>query len=195
MKIFLVRHGQTTGDVEEKYGGNYDDCLTEEGKKQAIMLAEKVSGKNVKNIFCSSKIRAVETAEIISKKIGVESIIVDNLRERNMFGVLSGLTKSDAQEKFPEEVKRLEAHEYNNFVTNSENYKFFVNRIISSFQRLLDECEHDFLIVTHSGPIRVLFREYFKFGEFKNIGDCALIEIEDKEESFKIISIQGAELK
>lgn len=28
MKIFLIRYGETTGDVEDRYGGWYDDHLT-----------------------------------------------------------------------------------------------------------------------------------------------------------------------
>lgn len=34
MKIYLVRHGETTGDVEDRYGGWYDDHLTDRGKEQ-----------------------------------------------------------------------------------------------------------------------------------------------------------------
>lgn len=31
MKIFLIRHGQTTGDIEGLYGGTYDDRLSKKG--------------------------------------------------------------------------------------------------------------------------------------------------------------------
>lgn len=36
MKIYLIRHGQTTGDVEDRYGGAYDDELTDKGKNEAL---------------------------------------------------------------------------------------------------------------------------------------------------------------
>lgn len=45
MKIFLCRHGQTTGDIEDRYGGDYDDHLTDLGKTQAEELANKLQGK------------------------------------------------------------------------------------------------------------------------------------------------------
>ena len=35
MKIFIVRHGETTGDLEDRYGGDYEDHLTLHGKEES----------------------------------------------------------------------------------------------------------------------------------------------------------------
>jgi len=43
MKLFLIRHGQTTGDLEDRYGGTYDDHLTELGHEQLQATAEKLA--------------------------------------------------------------------------------------------------------------------------------------------------------
>jgi broad specificity phosphatase PhoE len=40
MKIFLIRHGETTGDIEDRFGGDYDDHLTEKGRAQSQELAK-----------------------------------------------------------------------------------------------------------------------------------------------------------
>jgi broad specificity phosphatase PhoE len=194
MKIYLARHGQTTGDVEDRYGGSYDDSLTIDGVKQANDLADKLKDKNIKTIYCSPKKRVIETFDEILKKTKANFYIIENLKERNQYGIISGLTKTEALEKFPEEVEKLQQHPYNNFVTNSESYKKFSNRIKYSFNNLVNETEEDFLIITHSGPIRVLFREFFNWGEFKKIGDCALIEIDYNSKEFKLISMCEAEL-
>lgn len=42
MKIYLIRHGQTTGDVEDRYGGAYDDELTDKGKNEAPQISYKL---------------------------------------------------------------------------------------------------------------------------------------------------------
>lgn len=193
MKIYLARHGQSTGDIENKYGGKYDDDLTKEGVLQAQELAKKLFGKNIKYFFSSPLKRAIQTSEIISKEIRVDFDIIDNFRERNMYGDLSGLTKDEAKEKFSEEVEKLEKHPYNTFVTNSEYYKRFVNRLIPSFERIVNEFEGDLLIVTHGGPIKALFRELFSLGEIKKIGDCCLIEIEKENTNYKIVTLDGVE--
>ena len=43
MNIYLVRHGQTTGDLENRYGGDYDDHLTELGKQQSAEVPGKLT--------------------------------------------------------------------------------------------------------------------------------------------------------
>jgi len=67
MRIFLCRHGQTTGDIEDRYGGSYDDHLTDEGIKQSEDLAEKLKKSGIQKIYTSSLIRAKEMSSIIGK--------------------------------------------------------------------------------------------------------------------------------
>ncbi len=106
MKIFLVRHGETTGDLENRYGGNYNDHLTDHGREQLQETANKLSGKDIEIIFTSNLIRAKESAEIITTEINCPVEIIEGIQERN-YGVLAGLTKMEALEKHPEAV---EAH-------------------------------------------------------------------------------------
>lgn len=97
MKIYLMRHGQTTGDIEDKFGGDYDDRLTELGKSQAKELAKKLKNLNIEKIFYSPRIRAAETAEIVNKATNILIEQVDDLRERNAYGILTGKLKSEAK--------------------------------------------------------------------------------------------------
>src|SRR5882724_11287713 len=98
MNIYLMRHAQTTGDVEDRYGGDYDDHLTPLGKQQSTDVAKKLAEKNPKVIYASPKIRARETAQIIKEAISPDTplVIVNDFRERNRYGVLTGLTKQEA---------------------------------------------------------------------------------------------------
>jgi broad specificity phosphatase PhoE len=89
MKIYLIRHGETTGDLEDRYGGAYDDHLTEAGELQAIELGRKLKDKHISCIYHSPKIRAVETANILAQIIAVETILIQNLQERNAYGVFT----------------------------------------------------------------------------------------------------------
>ena len=40
MKIYLIRHGESVSDIENLYGGTFDDELTERGQEQAQELAK-----------------------------------------------------------------------------------------------------------------------------------------------------------
>ena len=45
VKIFLVRHGQTLWNSEQKYMGSSDIALTEDGVRQAEKLADRLAAE------------------------------------------------------------------------------------------------------------------------------------------------------
>jgi len=101
MKLLVIRHGQSEGDVTNTIEGRYDASLTELGIKQASLMADWVAEKyDVDKIFTSPLKRAGRTAEILSKRVGVSVEYDDELMEWNT-GLLSGLNKEYASEKYP----------------------------------------------------------------------------------------------
>ena len=192
MKIYLIRHGETTSDIEERYGGEYDDHLTKKGIKQARELAKKLIDKNIKFIFCSSKIRTKETLEIVNKKLELNYKIVKDLRERNSNGILTGMKIEEAKVKYPDLVELRK--DYKNTLPQGESYLDFKKRILNSFNDILDSDYKSIAIITHGGPIYCIFREIIK-KEIKNIGDCEIIELEKDQDDIKIINLGNAYLE
>ena len=192
MKIYLIRHGQTTGDLEDRYGGDYDDHLTKEGEQQAERLAEKLANSGIEIIFCSPKIRARETADIVSKKIGCKIEVVNDVRERNMYGVLTGMVKAEAREKYPQHVEALKDHRH--AVPESENYEHFGKRIRKALDDVAKLPYGTVAILSHGGPISFIFREILKLGDVA-IEDCGFVELEKNGGSFSVIKMDGMELK
>lgn len=200
MKIFLVRHGQTTGDIEDRYGGDYDDHLSDLGRKQVGELAEMLAGLNINvqptrlnirlniKIISSPKIRAKETAEIISRKIGADVEIADGFRERNRYGILTGMTKTEAKEKYPElaeEVKDLHAT-----IAGAEDYETFRERIHVALAEIVSRNDDTIAIVTHGGPMKLIFEDVFNVKKI-DIDDCGFAEIEDDNGVLKVIKLNG----
>lgn len=176
MKIICIRHGQTTGDVENRYGGDYDDHLSDEGIRQVNDMLSELERKDIELIISSPLIRAQETAQIVSS-LGCPVIIEPGFKERNQYAALSGMTKAEALEKFPESVEKLKNRL--NTIEGAESYEDFSDRISESFQKVLDDREHDCVaIIWHGGPMRCLFRDILNKGELKEIGDCAWAELE-----------------
>jgi probable phosphoglycerate mutase len=174
MKIYLIRHGETTGDLEDRYGGSYDDHLTDTGKEQLRLTASNLVGKGIEKIFSSPLIRAKESSEIIAEKIGVPIEYVNDIQERN-YGVLTGLTKEEAQEKYPEVV---ELHkDPKNTDPEGEGYDDFNERVLEAFQSVSRKDYKIVAIVSHGGPIKVLFRS---LGNelTRNIGDGEIFELD-----------------
>jgi len=190
MKIYLIRHGETTGDVEDRYGGDYDDNLSPNGEVQVRGMTKKIIDSDIEVIYHSPLIRATQTATIIGEFLKVPLVLVEDLRERNNYGELTGMTKKEALEQFPEEVEELEGNPIYHKIPNSEEYFAFAERLINAFNKIVEGEEDTVAIVTHGGPIRVIFRELIGF-EIEGLADCAVIEIEKDEEGTEIIGMDG----
>jgi broad specificity phosphatase PhoE len=65
IKILLVRHGETSWNLEGRFQGRSDVPLNEKGKDQANALARALKGESLTAIYCSPLVRAKETACLI----------------------------------------------------------------------------------------------------------------------------------
>lgn len=190
MRIFIIRHGETTSDVENRYGGDYDDHLTERGISQAKDLAVKLANQGIQIIFSSSRIRAKETSEILNGVLNCNVQIIDDIRERNSYGILTGMEKSEAQNKYPELVNLVK--DYRNTIDGAESYDNFLSRIKSAFDQVVKTPYDSIVIVSHGGPIKCIFRDVLKMGELNDLADCAIIELEKNDLNFEIVKMDGA---
>lgn len=193
MKIYLIRHGQTTGDIENRYGGDYDDELTSEGEIQAHKLSDKIVNSGIQVILCSPLIRAQQTAKILNTKLHCEIKTIENLRERNQNGVLTGMIREEAKLKYPELAEQVK--DYRNQIQGAESYKDFVARIKKAFIEISNTTNYSTIgIVTHGGPIRVVFREILKDREV-DIADCAYAELDSNGRTLTLEARDGIEYK
>lgn len=187
MKIYFIRHGETTGDVEERFGGAYDDHLSEKGREQSEILGAELKDAGIQIVYSSSLMRAMETAAILARHVSgnVRPVveIVDGLVERNQYGPLSGMKKHEAKERHPEHVEAFK--DRHKTIEGAESYEASSARVEDAFRKIVAEAEEKhrdtIAIVSHGGPLRILFRDILKWGEIENIGDCAYALLEKAE--------------
>jgi broad specificity phosphatase PhoE len=193
MKLYLCRHGQTTGDVEDRYGGDYDDHLTGLGIQQAEKLAAEMVNKGIGKIFSSPLTRAKETAQIISLKTG--NLVVEEipeLRERNWYGVLTGMTKGEAKEKYPDQVEMLK--DYRRTLDKGEVYTDFSNRVAEGLNKITSSSYQIVVAVIHGGVFKNIFREMLGGVEITKVDDCGFAELEWDGKKFNILNLNGIEI-
>lgn len=82
-QLILVRHGETVHNVAGIAQGWGDSELSERGQEQVARLAEHLSRFDPDAIYSSPLLRAMTTAESISKSIGLPIKLLDGLREMN----------------------------------------------------------------------------------------------------------------
>ncbi len=177
MKIYFIRHGETTGDVEDRFGGAYDDSLSPRGEEQSRALAEELKDSGIEAIYASSLTRAQETASFLAEATGAPVAVVDGLKERNQYGFLSGMKKSEAKEKHADLVEALKSR--HTTAEGGETYEASSERVAQAFKKVVEEAEakqyKTIAIISHGGPLRILFRDILKWGEIKDIGDLLLL--------------------
>ena len=174
MKLILIRHGQTQGNILNEQGINlftgalnnkYTD-LTEKGIEAAKKLKDNPIIKEISKVYCSDLKRAIDTAKLA--KPGYELHIDKRLRERSL---------GDFEGKYPED---LEDHENYKKYFADENYKKFRRDFIQKApngENYTDVIERtkDFLdslkmdeditigIFSHMHCIRCIFYNLLKF--------------------------------
>jgi broad specificity phosphatase PhoE len=95
--VFL-RHGESVGNAESRWQGQSDYELTEKGRAQARLLAQrwKLEGMKFASIISSPLMRAKETAEIIASALDLSVEFNPILLERNV-GEMEGLTAEEVR--------------------------------------------------------------------------------------------------
>ena len=99
IKLILIRHGESDGNVQRMFCGFKDVELTKKGIYQAERLAYRLKGLQVDAVYCSDLKRAKHTAEIVFGSRGIDIIPSSNLREMN-FGIWEGYTFEEVKLKY-----------------------------------------------------------------------------------------------
>jgi broad specificity phosphatase PhoE len=89
MKVFLVRHGETEGNIAKRHQ-HPDTPLNANGNSQASAVANRLFSRGVTHIISSRQKRALETAEQIAKKNNRIPTAIDLFEEMYRPGYLIG---------------------------------------------------------------------------------------------------------
>ena len=96
--VYIVRHGQTVLNKEGKFRGTANPPLDTTGIREAREVAKLIDAIEISHIFCSDKIRATKTAEIIADGDKHPVHQTENLRALNV-GNYSGKPKTPEAEE------------------------------------------------------------------------------------------------
>ena len=155
--LFAVRHGETEWNLIEKQQGHLDSQLTENGVKQAELLANALKDKNIDVLYSSDLGRAMQTADIIAQKLSLDIQTDIRLRERHL-GIMQNLTKKEFVEKYPEEAACFNTGDPDYVLPNGESARQRYTRCIECAEDLAKrERGKRLLVVSHGGVLNSFF--------------------------------------
>ena len=145
--VLLVRHGQSEGNAEGRFGGHSATPLSPRGRKQAKATATALASESISAIYSSDLYRATETASPLSELTHLPINATDAFRERSV-GVMEGLTFEDAAQQHPDQYAALLRRDFDHVLAGGESYRQLLDRA----QQKLDQ-----IVLAHRGGTIVVF--------------------------------------
>lgn len=194
MKLYLVRHGESIGNVNDIVQGQLNLDLTLKGYEQAEKIGERLKHHKFDKIYTSDLRRAEKTASAIIQHHNNELEINKILRE-----ITHGKYEGSLYSKVPEELlfnyRNNPDHKYD----GGESFNEVIARIKPFYEQLLKYHKgKEILIVAHGHTIRSFltlinqmdrqeekdFREFCKNWDTRNTGIYEIDLTNPKEPQF-----------
>ncbi len=154
MRWLLIRHGESVGNLEWRLQGHQEFILTDQGRAQAELVAQRLAGLEVAAVYSSPIRRAWDTAQAVARGLGLEVQALPDVQEYD-FGELSGLTFVEIRERAPEVATAI-ASRAGQFppYPGEEGRETFRRRVCDALWALEERWPGGTVaLVTHAGPI------------------------------------------
>ena len=153
-----MRHGETAENVQMRYVGTRDEPLTDNGKRQAQMVAAALAQVPVGIVVSSPLRRAADTAARIQEVCQVE-LRMDSRLAEGSFGNWEGRTRDEVLLLGVQDAALLARWESDSSCSppGGESIEKIQKRILSLVEELTDEYHQaSIVLVSHVGPIKAL---------------------------------------
>ena len=154
--VVIIRHGQSQGNAEGRFGGHTDTPLSPRGRKQAEATAKALASEKFSAIYSSDLPRAIETASPLARLVAVPLETTDALRERSV-GVMEGLTFEEAAEQHPEQYQALLRRDFEHVLVGGESYRQTLDRASRQLDEAIEQHKGGRIaLFAHTGTICIL---------------------------------------
>jgi broad specificity phosphatase PhoE len=155
MKILFARHGESQANIlHEISNRGLKHPLTQKGREQASLLAQKLQSQPISHIYSSPVLRAIETTVILANQLCVDYEVTEALREYDL-GELEGKADEKTwqfwQELFDAWTKD---RRWEQSAPGGENFHHVKNRFVPFIEGLIQQyqdTEANLLCIGHGG--------------------------------------------
>ncbi len=180
MRLLIIRHAQTSWNLEGRAQGHVDIEPDSTGLKQISMLSKAMQGESVHEVWSSDLIRCRLTAEAVAEATQSSLLVRADIRERS-FGDWEGSQFTELHKKMAEaaEKKRVNIQEIR--PPNGESFRDVWNRLAPLVAEI-DDVHHNLAIVTHGGTgsllLSLLVRGTLESSKSFRFGNTGISELE-----------------
>jgi broad specificity phosphatase PhoE len=191
-RVLLIRHGETLWNRDRRWQGHADVPLSDEGRAQALRLAEflRGGGSGLHAVYSSDLRRALDTARELARAVGAGLVIDSAWREIDV-GRWTGLCHEEIRERFADEWQRIAAGE-DLPRGGGESFSDFSSRILLRLEELRERHEGEAVaVVTHGGAIRAVLLHalglsWIRLREIEAVANTAVSELHWEHGAWRI---------
>lgn len=178
MNLFIIRHGESVWNKQQRVQGREDPGLSASGKRQARSAARRLRKEGIKVIYASDLRRAAQTARIIARETGARLILYPEIEEI-ILGAWQGKTIEEVKRLYPKSYMAWLKAPSTARIPGWEGLPRFTRRIDRAFKYILSKNpDSSVCVVTHWGVIaaylsskmRTDFDRFFKTVRIDNCG-------------------------
>jgi 2,3-bisphosphoglycerate-dependent phosphoglycerate mutase len=162
--LFLMRHGQSVYNLQNRFTGDLDVPLTSAGMNEAKAAAIKLKAYRIDIAYTSKLERAIDTLQFIldaGKNKHIPVVQNEALNERN-YGDLQGLNKAEVDKQYGEAQVLLWRRSYNITPPGGESLKDTAARVLPFFHSVIFPNLMkglNVLVVAHGNSLRAIIKE------------------------------------
>ena len=168
--LILVRHGQSSWNLENRFTGEADVDLTPQGREEARAAGMRLKELSFSRCFTSLLRRAIETLSLILEVSGHPDLPITRdkaLNERN-YGQLQGLNKAETAQKYGEGQVAIWRRSYTVRPPGGESLQDTAARVIPYYKDTIEPFlrkGENILVVAHGNSLRALMMYLEKLSE------------------------------
>jgi probable phosphoglycerate mutase len=188
-EILLVRHGASADAVEgeafELVEGQGDPPLSEMGRRQAELVADRLMREGFDAIYVTTLRRTVETAAPLVERCGLTPVVEPDLREIFLGEWEGGVLRQKFADRDPLTVRIFEEQRWD-VIPGAEPAETFGDRIRAGITRIAAaHPDQRVIAISHGGAIGEVLAQAAKsqplaFGSADNTSISRIIVVKDR---------------
>ncbi|MFO7761959.1 MAG: histidine phosphatase family protein [Thermodesulfobacteriota bacterium] len=165
--LYLVRHGKTYYNLEDRIGGN--STLNDTGWQQAQFLGYHFRNTRIPRIFVSEKERTHQMARALLNYQDSKLIVIPEFNEIDA-GICENMTYDEIKSRYPEIFRKRMRDKYNYIYPEGEGYITLYDRAIKGLKKalFLSENADHMMIVGHQAVNRIIL-SYFLYRKTEDV--------------------------
>ncbi|HEX4131285.1 MAG TPA: histidine phosphatase family protein [Pirellulales bacterium] len=194
MLLYLIRHGESLFNAEQRIQGQLDTQLSPLGIRQSQAIAESFRGKPIAAVYCSPLARARGTAEPLARLLGVELRTDEQLKEINA-GVFQGHVWSEIFAQWPEAAAAWKAQDPDFRIPGGESRRDLMTRGRAALESIRETGLPQVAVVAHGGVLTAALKALLEIPAGRNpfLLYNGSISMAEWNQQFKLITLNQME--